>query len=109
MESNARAAIVGVTGFIGKGLPTLLAARGMAVTGVSRGNGHTIPGVDRWQTPDTLDFAGHHTVINLAGDPIDKRWTEENRRRFQESRVGLTTRIVEAIAKIPQDDRPKCS
>lgn len=107
MESNARAAIVGVTGFIGKGLPALLARRGMAVTGVSRGKNPAMEGVDRWQTPESLDFTNHNAVINLAGDPIDKRWTDENKRRFHESRVGLTTRIVEAIAKIPEDARPK--
>lgn len=102
-----RAAVVGVTGFVGNGLPALLASRGMATTGISRKGHGTVLGVDQWQTPETLDFAGYQAVINLAGEPIDQRWTEESRRRFHESRVGLTSRVVEAIAKLPDAQRPK--
>lgn len=107
MQPTNRAAIVGVTGFVGRGLPALLAEKGLATTGVSRAGNGSVPGIDRWQTPDTLDFSGHHAVINLAGEPIDQRWNDASRRRFHESRVGLTTRVVEAIAKIPDDERPK--
>jgi uncharacterized protein len=107
MELTSRAAIVGVSGFVGHGLPALLAERAMATTGVSRAGSGSVPGIDRWQTPDALDFSGHHAVINLAGERIDQRWNDESRRRFHESRVGLTTRVVEAIAKIPDGERPK--
>lgn len=106
MELTKRAAIVGVTGFVGSGLPALLAEIGMATTGISRAGRGSVPGVDRWQTPETLDFTGHHAVINLAGEPIDQRWNDDTRRRFHESRVGVTTRVVEAIAKIPEGQRP---
>ncbi|MES2921439.1 MAG: TIGR01777 family oxidoreductase [Verrucomicrobiota bacterium] len=107
MELTKRAAVVGVTGFVGRGLPSLLAEIGMATTGISRAGTGTVPGIDRWQTPETLDFTGHHAVINLAGEPIDQRWNDASRRRFHESRVGLTTRVVEAIAKVPDGQRPK--
>jgi uncharacterized protein len=107
MEEIRRVAIVGVTGFVGRGLPALLAERGIAVTGVSRAGRGDVPGIDRWQTPATLDFSGHQGVINLAGEPIDRRWTEKNRRLFHESRVGLTTRVVEAMAKLPDNARPR--
>ena len=107
MEPTNRVAVVGVTGFVGRGLPALLAEKGLATTGVSRAGNGSVPGIDRWQTPDTLDFSGHHAVINLAGEPIDQRWNDTSRRRFHESRVGLTTRVVEAIAKIPDGERPK--
>lgn len=107
MQTNQRCAILGVTGFIGKGLPALLAQHGLATTGVSRAGKGELSGVDRWQKPDALDLSGHHAVINLAGEPIDKRWTAENRRRFHESRVGTTRHIVEAVAKLPVDARPK--
>jgi uncharacterized protein (TIGR01777 family) len=107
MQTNQRCAIIGVTGFIGQGLPALLAQQGMATTGVSRAGKGTLPGVDRWQKPDALDLADHHAVINLAGEPIDKRWTAANRRLFHESRVGTTQRIIETIAKLPADARPK--
>lgn len=107
MQGVQRTAIVGVTGFIGHGLPALLAEKGIAITGVSRAGKGDVAGVDRWQKPDELDLSGHHAVINLAGEPIDQRWTEKNRRRFHESRVGTTHRIIEKIAKLPESDRPK--
>lgn len=102
-----RATILGVTGFIGRGLPALLVEKGMACTGVSRSGGGSVPGVDRWQTPATLDLAGSQVVINLAGEPIARRWTAGNKRRFHESRIGVTRRIVEAIRALPPEARPK--
>lgn len=107
MQMIQRAAVVGVTGFVGHGLPSLLAEKGIASTGISRSGNGALPGIDRWQTPGTLDLSGHQAVINLAGEPIDQRWNEKSRRLFRESRVGLTNRIVEAIAKLPADARPK--
>ena len=107
MQPIQRTAIIGVTGFVGHGLPTLLAEMGVATTGISRSGKGALPGIDHWQTPDTLDFSGHQAVINLAGEPIDRRWTDTNRRLFRESRVGLTSRVVAAIAKLPADARPK--
>lgn len=107
METKQRAAIIGVTGFVGQGLPALLAQKGMATTGVSRSGAGRIPGVDRWQTPGSLDFSGHQAVINLAGEPIDQRWTEKSRRRFHESRVGLTGQVVGAIRRLPAAERPR--
>ena len=107
MQSHPRAAIIGVTGFLGRGLPALLAERGMAVTGISRGHRGGIPGVDLWQTPDRMDFSGHDVVINLAGEPINRRWTPAAKRKFHDSRVGLTRRVVEAIARVPEETRPQ--
>jgi hypothetical protein len=107
MQDQPRVAIIGVTGFIGRGLPGLLAAEGFACTGISRSGGGVIEGIDRWQTPAALDPAGHHAVINLAGEPIDRRWTEDNRRRFHESRVGVTNRLVETLRALPAGSRPK--
>lgn len=107
MQDKPRVAIIGVTGFIGRGLPALLAAEGFACTGVSRSGGGRLDGIDRWQTPDALDLPGHHAVINLAGESIDRRWTGENRRRFHESRVGVTQRIVETLRSLPAEGRPK--
>ena len=107
MKNPPRATVIGVTGFIGKELPALLAGKGMATTGVSRSTGATVPGVDRWQTPDELNLAGDHAVINLAGAPISRRWTAANKRTFHESRVGVTRRVVDAIRQLPASERPK--
>lgn len=107
MEINQRVAVVGVTGFVGHGLPELFATKGMAVTGVSRSGKSQLPGVDRWQTPEALDFSGHTAVVNLAGEPIDRRWTAKSKQLFHDSRVGATHRVVAAIAKLPENERPK--
>ena len=107
MHTKPQIAILGVTGFIGRGLPAEFAGQGMVCTGVSRSGGGNLPGVERWQTPATLDFTGHHAVINLAGEPITRRWSATNRRLFHQSRVGLTRQVVEAIRKLPVEARPK--
>jgi uncharacterized protein (TIGR01777 family) len=107
MEEKRRVAVLGVTGFIGRGLPELFAARGYACTGISRSGGGNLPGVDSWQKPESMDLGGHHAVINLAGERIDRRWTSANRRRFHDSRVGLTRQLVDALGKLPEDARPR--
>lgn len=106
MRKVQRVAIIGVTGFIGHGLPAMFAEKSIATTGVSRAENPSVPGVDRWQKPDELDFSGHDAVINLAGEPLDRRWTDKAKQAFRESRVGVTTRLVESIAKLPEDARP---
>ena len=106
MGEKKRVAVIGITGFIGRGLPVLLEEKGFATTGVSRSGTGGVAGVDRWQAADHLDFSGCHAVINLAGEPIDQRWNARTRPLFRESRVGVTTRVVEAIAKLPADARP---
>ncbi len=107
MDSQPRIAILGVTGFIGRGLPTMLQALGFAVTGVSRRGAGRVEGVDRWQRLDALDLAGHQAVINLAGEPVAKRWTSANRRRFHNSRVGVTRQVLDAIRALPDGQRPE--
>ena len=107
MQMNQRVVVVGVTGFVGRGLPALFAEKGVAVTGVSRSGKGNLPEVDRWQTPTALDLTGHSAVVNLAGEPIDRRWTAKSKVLFHESRIGATQRVVAAIAKLPENDRPK--
>lgn len=107
MEASPRAAILGVTGFIGSGLPALLADKGMATTGVSRSGGAALDGVDQWQKPDALELSGHQVVINLAGAPISRRWTAANKQVFHDSRIGVTRQVLEAIRRLPADQRPK--
>ena len=102
-----RIAIAGVTGFVGRGLAALCEERGIAVTGISRGGSGDVPGVDRWQAADAMDFSGCDAVINLAGEPIDRRWTDEMKKRFRESRVGYTDRVVAAMAACKEEERPR--
>jgi uncharacterized protein len=107
MRSQPKVAIVGVTGFIGSGLPTLLACEGYLVTGVSRRPQSPTPAIHTWQTFDNLDLRDHEVVINLSGESIDRRWTSANRKKFHDSRIGITEKIIAHIAALPADQRPK--
>jgi uncharacterized protein len=107
MPTPSRIAILGVTGFIGRALPSLFFDAGMRCTGVSRSGKGDVSAVDAWQTPDTLDLAGHHAVVNLAGESIAQRWTAKRKQQFHESRIGVTHKVVEAIRLLPPDQRPK--
>jgi len=101
------AVIYGASGFVGSGLAGMLAEDGFEVTGVSRKGTGKVVGVSRWVKPDAVDFAGCGIVVNLAGSPIDQRWTEKNKREFHESRIGVTEDIIKRIAALPEGERPQ--
>ena len=107
MRKHPKVAIIGVTGFIGSGLPTLLSCEGYHVTGVSRRPRDHMPGVRVWQTFDSLDLRDHEAVINLSGEAIDRRWNAANRKKFHDSRIGTTQAIIARIAALPAEQRPK--
>jgi uncharacterized protein (TIGR01777 family) len=104
--SRQPVAIVGATGFLGRALTRELARVGVPVTGISRAAHGPAAGVARWQTLDALDLSGHAAVINLAGEPIDRRWTAEHKRKFHASRVGVTHRLVEHLGGLEPSVRP---
>jgi len=97
-----RVAIVGATGFIGRRLTRALAERGDEVVALSR-RGRDVPGAravawDPGTSPlprDALEAVD--AVVNLAGEPLTKRWTEARKRAIVESRVQSTRGVVEAL------------
>lgn len=103
---SKKVVIYGAPGFVGGGLATMLAKEGWEVIGVSRKGAGDVEGVVKWTRPQDADFSGVGAVVNLAGDPIDQRWTEERKKSFHESRVGVTGEIVAKIAAMPEDERP---
>lgn len=106
MSGESRAMITGVTGFVGKGLAARFAELGWKVTGVSRSARAEVPGVDRWQKPDVPDLSGHRAVVHLAGEPVSRRWPDEVKRKIRDSRVDSTRKVVAAIRKLPDGERP---
>jgi uncharacterized protein (TIGR01777 family) len=94
--------ITGATGLIGRRLVQALVARGDRVIAVSRDpeRASAALGVDAtsWDDPRLGE-----AVINLAGENLAQRWTEDARRRIRESRVEGTRRLAQAIARA---DRP---
>ena len=101
-----KALIYGASGFVGGGLASMLADEGYEVTGVSRKASGNVEGVSRWVTPEGADPRGFDLIVNLAGSPIDQRWTDAKKKEFHESRVGVTDEIVRKIAALPEVERP---
>jgi uncharacterized protein (TIGR01777 family) len=103
-----RVVVTGGTGFIGAKLVRALVTRGDDVTVLTRdpararaqlGAGIAYEawgnGVSSW----TARVAAADAVLNLAGEPIAERWTEERLARVRESRVGGTTALAGALAR----------
>jgi uncharacterized protein (TIGR01777 family) len=80
--------LTGSSGLVGSALAPALTAAGHNVTRLV----HSRP----WP-----DLAGHDAVVNLAGDNIATgRWTPEKKARIRDSRVQLTRRLSESLAKL---------
>lgn len=102
----APVAILGATGFIGRHLAARLSGNGIPVTGISRSREARIPGVSHWQTPNSLDLAGHQAVVNLSGERVDCRWTTAARQRIAQSRIEVTQHLVGHLRTLDPAQRP---
>jgi len=96
-------AIAGASGLVGSALIPSLTNDGAAVTRLVRGVAK--PGEIEWHpNQDQLNeqtLAGFDVIINLAGENIaGGRWTDEQKRKIRDSRVGGTHLLSEAIAKM---------
>jgi uncharacterized protein (TIGR01777 family) len=54
---------------------------------------------------DALDQAD--AILHLLGEPIAQRWTDDAKREIRDSRVLSTRSLVEAIAALPENRRPR--
>jgi uncharacterized protein (TIGR01777 family) len=97
-----RVAVTGATGTIGQELVRQLTQRGDEVVAVSRDPGSAGMDAVGW---DALDLSGFDGVVNLAGSPIDQRWSDAGKKRIRESRIDSTRRVVEALRGA--DPRPR--
>ena len=110
-----RITVTGATGVIGSRLVADLRARGDEVTVLSRdpGRAGTALGTEahRWEPgagpPPAEALEQRDAVVHLAGENIAQRWNDETRRRIHESREQGTRRLVEGLAAVPGDARPK--
>ncbi len=99
--------VTGATGAIGSALCDALLARDDEVVGLSRNPSKARlaqPGVQWHPWEPTLErppaeaFDGVDGVVNLVGEKIAQRWTEEAKRRIMESRRTATHNLVGTIA-----------
>src|SRR5262249_29940793 len=105
--SAVRVLVTGASGLIGAALCDALLVRGDEVVGLSRDPakaGSTNPRVTwhAWEPalerPPNTAFDGVDAVVNLVGEKINQRWSEEAKRRIMESRRTGTRNLVQAIA-----------
>jgi uncharacterized protein (TIGR01777 family) len=114
-----RIVIAGGSGFLGRRLSSALLEAGDEVTVLSRASHETSETLEagvrvrRWD-PSRVDddlvaaVRGADAVVNLAGVAIGGRpWTPARKRAILESRLAATGAIVEAITRLPGDERPK--
>lgn len=115
MSDAMRILLTGATGFLGVPLVKVLLGEGHEVTVVSRD-----PERARRRMPAACSFvawmgdhplhalAGHDVVVHLAGEPVaGGRWTAARKEAIRSSRVDTSRSLVEAIAALPAEQRPR--
>ena len=107
-----RVLVTGATGLIGSAVCDALLARGEEVVGLSRdpAKARTTNPTVSWhawdpanERPPEAAFEGVDAVVNLIGEEINQRLTDEAKRRIRDSRVRATKNLVDGmLAANPQ-------
>lgn len=109
-----RVLVTGASGTIGRAVCGALQARGDEVIGLSRSpekaRAHDpkvtwFPWNPALERPPSEALDGVDGVINLVGEPINQRWTDEAKKRILVSRETATHNLVAAM--IAASPRPK--
>jgi uncharacterized protein (TIGR01777 family) len=103
-RARRQVAVSGSSGMVGSALVRSLERDGYVVRRLVRSRPVTERGDIHWDpeggTIDAAQLEGIDAVVHLAGEPLDKRWTEEQKRKIRESRVEGTRLLAEAIAAL---------
>ncbi|KAJ1407402.1 hypothetical protein SESBI_24328 [Sesbania bispinosa] len=108
--------VTGATGFIGRRLVQKLHAENHSVHVLTRSKSKAelifpvkdFPGIKIAEEPEWKDSIQSSTgVVNLAGMPISTRWSSEIKKEIKQSRIRVTSKVVELINSVPDDIRPK--
>ena len=111
-----RVAVTGATGTVGRALVRALTERGDDVTALSRNTerARDLLGVDseEWSDPQAgqppLDaLRGRDGVVNLLGEQIAQRWSDDAKREIRDSRILSTRNLVSALGELPEAQRPR--
>lgn len=93
-------AISGASGFVGSHLTQILTAKGNEVVPLGRAFFQ-----DNAQSKLYEVLNGCDVVINLAGAPINHRWTKRYKQEMYESRIEVTRKLVAAINSLEEKPR----
>ncbi|OIT04684.1 PREDICTED: epimerase family protein SDR39U1 homolog, chloroplastic [Nicotiana attenuata] len=115
-ESQMVVSITGATGFIGKRLVQRLQADKHQIRVLTRSRSKAqslfpvkdFPGLVIAEEPEWRNcIEGSTAVVNLAGMPISTRWSPEIKKEIKQSRIRVTSKVVDLINNSQDDDRPK--
>jgi uncharacterized protein (TIGR01777 family) len=102
-----RVLVTGASGFLGSRVCDALLARGDEVVGLTRDPERvraTNPTITwhAWnpvaERPPASALEGVEGIVNLIGESIDQRWTDDAKERIRESRERATKNLVDAIS-----------
>ncbi|KAL1541135.1 Complement component 1 Q subcomponent-binding protein, mitochondrial [Salvia divinorum] len=108
--------VTGATGFIGKRLVQRLLADDHRVRVLTRSRAKALsifpardyPGIKIAEEPEWRNcIQGSTAVVNLAGMPISTRWSPEIKKEIKDSRIKVTSKVVDLINSTQDDLRPK--
>src|SRR5437870_8864041 len=96
--------VTGATGLIGRALTAALIGARHRVIALTRDAGRAkLPGARVVEGDPTRPGPWQEALgacdacVNLAGEPVVRRWTEERKRRIRESRVQATSNVAAQI------------
>lgn len=102
----SRVVVAGGSGFLGSALLAALKLRDVHTVVLSR-SGSPISNADEvvvWDVKSlgawTDALVGADCVVNLCGSPIDRKWTDEEKRRIVSSRVEPTRALGHALSTL---------
>lgn len=108
-DKTGRVLVAGASGMIGSTLVNSLLDRGDVVVGLSRSPERAAERQPRvewhsWEPaaerPPHAAFEGVDRVVNLVGEPISQRWSDEVRTRIENSRVRATSNLVKTLGTL---------
>ncbi|KAK1326239.1 hypothetical protein QJS10_CPA01g02406 [Acorus calamus] len=114
-ENQMTVSITGATGFIGRRLVQRLVSDNHQVRVLtrSREKAKFVFPVEKYpeiiiaeETEWDKYIRGSNAVVNLAGLPISTRWSSEIKKEIKQSRIGVTSKVVESINNANGDIRP---
>ncbi|GLJ36883.1 hypothetical protein SUGI_0745520 [Cryptomeria japonica] len=115
MTNETIVSITGATGFIGRRLVQKLLSDNHKIQILTRSKSkaqqifpaNDYPGIVIVEEPEWKEYIqGSNAVVNLAGTPIGTRWSPEIKADIKNSRVSVTSKVVDAINTTNVQNRP---